>query len=274
MPRWWEVLVSCIMLFIAGVVVNRATVKAGIFGGFSSLPVSVYGFLGCGVLLSPNMVVASTLALLMAVVTMFLLYSMQNMRDKESLFTAALFMGIMPLVYPPTVAFVLILFVAIFVGPLSLRQIIIALAGYLIPFAGMSYLHWYLGNPISEIALNMWAAIIHPATKITLEPMPVLTLVIVAELVLVLLHGFAVGVNNRFTMLVPVRKSVQLSSWFLVVALATLLLVPGCSVTVIPAVAIPATVIFSFSLDRMESKLANIFYLTMVLLMLVHLFIY
>ena len=33
MPRWWDALLSGLMLFVAAIIINRTTVKIGLFGG-------------------------------------------------------------------------------------------------------------------------------------------------------------------------------------------------------------------------------------------------
>lgn len=274
MPQWWHALLSGLMLFVSAIVINRATVKIGIFGGFSALPVSVFGFVSCGILLSPNMVVASATTLLMALGIMHLFRSVHLLYDKEHLFTASLLFGVMPLIYPPTLPFVLILLIAIFIVPFSFRQTIIALVGYLVPFATASYIHWYVGGDIIDVALNIWHSLITPAVKITLEPLPIVTAAIVVVLLLVLIYGFMVNIYNRYAMIVPVRKAVQLSIWIFTIGAATFAALPGCGITVLQTAAVPTTILAAFALDRMESKLANIFYLSLVILLIVHLFFY
>ena len=48
MPRVWETMLAAAMLFASAIIINRTTVKVGLFGGFSALPVSVFGFLAFG----------------------------------------------------------------------------------------------------------------------------------------------------------------------------------------------------------------------------------
>ena len=56
-----------------------------------------------------------------------------------------------------------------------------------------------------------------------------------------------------------------------IIGIAALLFVPGCGITIIPAIAAPATIIASFALDKMDSKWANWFYIAIVALVVIHL---
>ena len=270
MPRWWSALLSGLMLFVAAIIINRTTVKIGLFGGFSALPVSIFGFLSCGVLVSPNMVTAAATALVLSFGILFLLRSIQTVGEKEALFTGALMLGILPIIYPPTAAFALILPIVMITAPLNIRQAIIITAGYLLPVLGASYLNWYLGGEISGLVISIWKQLFTPSA-IEIADVPVVVWIIVAVTIPLLLYGIMQGVYNRYAMLVPIRKSIQIAIWMFIVGIAALLFVPGCGITIIPAVAAPATIIASFALDKMEGKWANWFYIAIIVLVVVHL---
>ncbi len=274
MPRWWDALLSGLLLFVAAIIINRTTVKIGLFGGFSALPVSVFGFLACGVLVSPNMLTATATALMMTFGILFLLRSMQFVGEKESLFTGALMFGLLPIIYPPAVTFALIVPIAMFIAPLNIRQAIIITTGYLLPLLGASYLNWYLGGEITGLATSIWEHLFIPSATLSLETLPILTFAIVVTIIPLLLYGIMQGIYNRYAMLVPLRKSIQIAIWLLIIGIASLFLVPGCGITIIPTIAAPATIIASFALDKMEGKWANWFYIAIVTLVVIHLVFY
>lgn len=274
MPRWWDALLSGLLLFVAAIIINRTTVKIGLFGGFSALPVSVFGFLACGVLVSPNMLTATATALVMTFGILFLLRSMQFVGEKESLFTGALMFGLLPIIYPPAVTFALIVPIAMFIAPLNIRQAIIITTGYLLPLLGASYLNWYLGGEITGLATSIWEHLFIPSATLSLETLPILTFAIVVTIIPLLLYGIMQGIYNRYAMLVPLRKSIQIAIWLLIIGIASLFLVPGYGITIIPTIAAPATIIASFALDKMEGKWANWFYIAIVTLVVIHLVFY
>lgn len=274
LPLWWEYALSMLMFLVASFISNRAAVKVGLFGGFSTLPVSLFGFIGCGVFLSPNVLTASSAALAVAFATMFMIRSVQFLNDKESLFTGALLLGTSAIIYPPCILLVAILFLAIFIFPLSFRQIVIAFTGYLLPLLGVSYLGWYMGGSITDVPINIYNAVTtltNPLLKLT--SIPYCAAALVAIILIILLYGTMVGIYQRYSLLVPVRKTIQLLLWMLAISLIALLL-PGSGITLLPVVAVPAATIAAFALDRMTTRWANIFYALLIVVVLLHLIFY
>ena len=274
LPQLWQQILSALLLFVTAILVNRATVKAKILKSFSTLPVSLFGFTAVGILLSPNILTASTLALLTVIALIFLVRSLHSMHDKEFIFTGSLFLGILPIIYPPSALYVAALLIIIFIAPLSFRQIIIAVTGYLLPLAATSYTNWYLGNKFTDVAINIWNSIITPAAKISLIPLPFITILIGIVLTMLLICGITFGTYSRYTMLAASRKTIQLSIWMFILGIVILFFVPGGSITIIPSVAVSITIITSFALDRMEAKWANWFYVAIVTLVIIHLLLY
>lgn len=274
LPLWWECVVAALMLFIASFVVNRAAVKVGLFGGFSALPVSMFGFISCAIFLSPDILTAAAASLTTAFGTMFLIRSVQFHNDKESLFTSALLFGTSAVIYPPSITLVAVLLLAIFIIPLSFRQIVIAFTGYLIPLVGVSYVGWYMGSEITAVPLNIYNTLVSNTNPLlSLESLPLCAAAILLVLTLILLYGIMVGAYHRYSLLVPVRKTVHLIIWMSLITSATLL-IPGSGITMLPVAAVPTAVLSAFSLDRMTPRWANIFYGVLIIAILLHLLFY
>jgi hypothetical protein len=179
-------------------------------------------------------------------------------------------LGVLPIIYPTTIVFALILPIVMITAPLNIRQTIIITTGYLLPVLGASYLNWYLGGEISGLAISIWEQLFAPSA-IGIADVPVVVWIIVAVTIPLLLYGIAQGIYNRYAMLVPIRKSIQIAICMFIIGIAALLFVPGCGITIIPAIAAPATIIASFALDKMDSKWANWFYIAIVALVVIHL---
>lgn len=273
LPLWWQSILAGIMLFVAAIIVNRAAVKVGLFGGFSSLPVSLFGFISCTILLSPNLLTAATASLLTAAGAMFLIRSLQFMNDKESLFTGCLLLGFSAVVYHPSIVLAAIIPISIFIFPLSVRRIIIAITGYLLPLLGASYLSWYMGGEITDLALHIYDSLNDGIIEFSVSPLPIFTLAIGAIIIFVLIYGIMVGTFHRYSLLVPVRKTVQMMLWMLIISASSLLL-GGNGVTMIPTITVPAAIIAAFAFDRMTPRWANAIYITLVVLIIIHLIFY
>lgn len=271
-PRLWECIVSAVLLFATAIVVNRTAVKMGILGGFGTLPMSLYGFTACGILLSPQLLTASAAGLLAALGIMFLLRVMHLFGEKESLFTGTLFLGAAAVVYPPAAVLGVAIPVAIFVAPLNIRQTILAIVGWIIPIAATSYVNWYLGGTISDTVVNMWQQIVTPQ-PFPLFPLPVVTILIAAAVAIMVVASLIMSIHYRYTLIVSVRKSIEMEMWLTVICIAALFL-PGCTITMLPVLSVPVSVLLAFALERVSTTWANSLYATLIALILLHLFVY
>lgn len=273
LPQWWQALISSMLLFLTATMVNRTAVKIGIFSGFGTLPMTLYGFIACGVLMTPNLLTASVAALFVALGMMFMLRATAVFGDKESVFTGALFLGTAAVVYPPCMVIAVVMMLAVLIIPLNIRQMIIAFVGLVLPIAAVSYANWYMGGELLSVPIAMWESLFASNNLSLLEPLAVVTVLIALVVVVLLLWGISVGLYYRYSLLVPVRKSMVLEIVLLVATIGMLFL-PGCGITMLPIIAVPAAVVAAFAIDRMSQKMANIFYGALVLLVLLHLLVY
>lgn len=272
LPRWWEAVISALLIFVTAIVVNRTAVKMGVLGGFGTLPVSLYGFLSCGILLTPNLLIASITATLTAFGVMYLLKSIVAIEDRQTLFTGALCLGSATVICPAMITLVVALVVSVFVIPLTMRKVVITLAGFFIPLLGASYVHWYMGGDIADVPRN-FVNILSFSFLPELSTLPIITAALVLLVGVLLFYGVVNSIFQRYALLVSVRKTIQMVGWFFVATLLALLL-PCGAITIIPAVAVPTTIILAFAIDRMEQNSANICYSLFILLVIAHLFLY
>lgn len=268
----WECIVSAVLLFATAIVVNRTAVKMGILGGFGTLPVSLYGFMACGILLSPQMLTASAAGLMTALGIMFLLRVMHIFGNKESVFTGTLFLGVAAVIYPPAAMLGAAIPIAIFVAPLNIRQTILAIVGWVLPIAAVSYVNWYLGGEITETVVGMWQQITE-LSNIPLSPLPIVTMVIAAVVAILILIGVIMSISYRYTLLVSVRKCIEMEVLLTMVSIAAFFM-PGCNITILPVVSVPVSVMLAFTLERLNNRWANYLYGGVVALVIIHLFIY
>ena len=130
-----------------------------------------------------------------------------------------------------------------------------------------------MGGGILDLPLNLWNALFNGYAGISLQPLPILTLAILAVLLIILLYGILVSIFQRYSLLVPVRKTIQIERWLLIITIGALFL-PGSGISMLPLIAVPASVIAAFALDQMRPKWANFYYITLTILIIAHLFFY
>lgn len=273
MPQLWQAAISVLMLFATAIVVNRTAVKMGIFGGFGTLPMSLFGFIGCGVLISPNLTTASAAALIVGLGTMYLIRSFAKFGQKEGVFIGSLLLSVATIVYPPCIVFGGALVLSIFAAPFNIRQTILALVGYALPIATISYIYWYCGGEITDVVFSLLQTITSNNYTIPLKPIPIFTIATTLIIIILLLCGMAMGIRYRYTQLIAVRKSYAMEIIMLLCGIGALF-IPCCDITILPVIAVHAAVICAFAIDKMSQKSANYLYGALLLLVIMHLVFY
>lgn len=145
-----------------------------------------------------------------------------NNNPKASIYDVAVMLGLLPLVYSPAVAFVLLLLLALIVTrPLRVTEWIVALLGLMTPYYFL-FLVLYLTDKwvLSKII---------PAITFNLPGIP-LSIWITASIVLLILPFFPGGFyvqSNLNKMMITIRKAWSLMLWFLIVSLFITVVSPG-----------------------------------------------
>ena len=272
MPRGLELVLSGVLLFATAVTTNRMAVRIGLFNDFCALPLSLYAVVGCGIYLSPDALAVASAAFAVALGVLLLLGTLHTSNNKEMpLFCGVLF-GVALLCYPPSLTFAAVLVVAAWVVPLNPRQLLAATAGYLLPVVAASYVSWYCGADIGAVVTGIAEQLTLADRAFNFEVLPV-GAITVAVLVAVLVGAAALYLHlRRGSMLSDTRKGVMLLYAVLAAALAAALL-PSADVGFLALAAIPVAVIVAALLNRIDNGSADILYILLMVVMLLHLFI-
>lgn len=272
LPAWWESSLSAVLLLATALVIGRTTVKCGAFPYFCTLPISLFAIIACGIYLSPESLTSSSVALLTAFGVMFMLRVLADFGNREHLFLASLCFGTTVVIYPPCVVMLALLPVAIATFPLNLRQSIVAVVGWLLPFAALSYVVWYMGYDIDAFAQHLWHRVMTSRGEFSLTPFPYAATAVAALLVMVLLAGIVVVQRARYTSLVGPRKFMELELLISFLTVAALAL-PGCGVAMLPVIGVPMSVVAAYTLDNMWSRAGSILYWLLLVGVFAHIFL-
>lgn len=273
MPRWGEATIAAVIFVITGIIVGRTATKMGAFNGFCTLPISLYGIIACGILLSPYALTAAASSALSALGTMLLLRALGEFGNKNVVFFASMLFGTAAVVFAPCAMLVALLAVAILLFPLNIRQSIIAIVGWLIPIFAASYITWYAGGEFSSVARNIIDALLPNNVSFAIESFPIVALIIVCIVTILVATGLLLFRANRYSVLVRVRKAMQAEVWFMAIVAATAI-ATGNIVTMLPIIAIPVSIIAAFALDKMPSRPAVVLYWMLLICFVIHLFVY
>ena len=262
------------LLFLAvGVVMGKTTPRSGLVNGYCTLAIPLYGVIACGIFVAPSTLVAASASLCFALAIHLLLISLHRADDKDSVFFAAILLGLMVPLYPPAIVLVGVLPIAILTLALSARQIILMVAGYTLPLLATSYAFWYMGNGFWDAAINIFELLQRDHTA-PIGHIPYLAIAVVAAATIILFWGgiYAVAHPDKMFRLARVRRSLLLFVWITVLAL-TMLFIPACDITLIAIIAVPLGTLLTFALNILPNNHSTIAYWLLLLLFFIHLFV-
>ena len=269
---WLDPFATSILLLSTGMVVGRMSVKSGIFRSFCTLPIPMFGIVACGAHLDSTTTGIAAAAFCLAVALLLFSESLLATGAKSPIFFGAILLGGTVLLYPPCVVLVLLLPAAALISAQTPRQIIIALTGWLLPIIAVSYVSWYAGNGIFDTVLGIVDGIVVPQPHADFVGLPVIPTAIFSITGMLILAGIVLRQIDRGTMLVNLRKSLQMLAITLVILLAAFAL-PGCTPAIIPVIAVPAAVLASATLERGRADIATIIYWLLLLLSALNMFV-
>lgn len=268
-----QLVFATIMLIYCGIIEGKMFSRSGLGVAYSTLSIPIYGVLACGVFVAPNLLTAAAASLCFAVALYLLLRSLHNADEKDSVFFAAILLGITVLLYPPCVVLVAVLPIVIFTLALSLRQSMIMIVGYVLPLLVASYVTWYGGKPLLHFGQSLADSLLVPQMS-AIGELPYVAIALVATIVVTLLWGavYSMVRPSKAFVLTRVRRALHLFLWVFVLSL-TMLLIPACDLSACAIIAVPATILLSYVLGFLPNNPSAIAYWILLALFAAHLFV-
>lgn len=268
-----SLILSLILLFGVGVIEGKTLPRSGLNKSYNTLPIPIYGLLACGIFFTPNTLPTAIAALCFALALYLLLHSLHRADEQDSLLSASILLGAMPLLYPPSVTLAATIPLAILILALSLRQALIFVIGYITPLFTASYIVWYRGDSFWQLFHNLAEAITTPQMDAIVK-IPYVAIIILATIATLLIGGFLYAVirPDKIFLLVRIRRSLHLFIWVSILSLA-MVFIPSCDISVLAIAAVPLTILLCFVLEILPNNFATIAYWVLLLLFVLHLFV-
>lgn len=266
-------IVASVLFLGGGVVEGKIFPRTGLNNGYSTLPIPLYALLAFGVVLSSNIAVAASVSLLLALAIYLLINSLLTANNRDSVFFASMLLGIMALIYPPSVVLFVLLPLSVVVLALSMRHLLLMVVGYTLPFLASSYVSWYAGNEFLSFGEGLIENFLTPRMVPFVE-IPYVAITMIVAVVGVLLWGavYVIIHPDKMSRLTRVRRSLHLLIWSTVIIL-TMLFVPSCDLTLISILAVPLALLLSFMLGALPNNYSTIAYWVLLAIYAVHLFV-
>lgn len=264
---------AMVLFLCGGFVEGKMLPRSGLSKSYCTLPIPLYGVLACGVVLSPDTLLAATVSFCFAVAIYLLLRSLHSAGEKDSVFFASILLGVMVLLYPPSIVLVAVIPLSVVILALSIRQALIMVVGYMLPLLAASYVVWYGGDDMLQFGRNLISALsIQGMGEIFQIPYLSITMIVAVVAILVWGAVYVVLCPDKRFMMVRVRRSLNLFVWALLLTLSMLFL-SSCDLTVVAIVAVPLTILLGFVLDALPNNQSTIAYWVLLALFALHLFI-
>ena len=134
------------MLFVAGFLIGRSSVRAELYATRCFLAMPLFGVVSCGVLLSSDYLTQSLTLLLLALASRNYYNSFHRHYCFDRMFRGSLYVGLIPLLYAPGAGLLLLIPLVVLLFRRTLREAVVALSGAILPLFFAGFIHWAAGG--------------------------------------------------------------------------------------------------------------------------------
>ena len=260
--------VSIVMLFAAGFLIGRNTVRAELYTTRCFLAMPLFGVVSCGVLLSYDFLTQSLTLLLMALASRNYYNSFHRHYCFDRMFRGSLYVGLIPLIYAPGVGLLLLIPLVVLLFRRTLREAVVALAGVVLPLFFVSFIHWAVGGGFDEPARQIAAAVMADSgyhffggnTLFSLIAWGLILFLVICSAASVLLDVYTLRAKPR---------NILFYNLYVLCVVAGIYFVPGSTAVTLTLAAPAAATLIPVVLTKFNSPVASMFYMVLILLSLI-----
>lgn len=261
-PSWSRV-IACVLILFAGLTTGRLTVRYNLYAVHSCLSMPLYGIIACGIWPGEEFLLA-------CVASALLTLAMKNFSRActvgygfDAIFGASFYLAMTIMVIPAALPLVLLLPTAVLLFRRTLRELIVALAGLLLPPLVLCYVNWGAGGDFMA-PLQVIAQLFTQGT--------LFGFFLQNSLIQFILPGIVVGLNllALWMFLFDVHtlsnrpRLILIFNICAVFLLATLFCSPAASPAFFALLAVPSAVLLPVLFIRVKSSVALPLYLLLL----------
>lgn len=268
-----SLLMAMLLMLIGGVLEGRMFPRSGLNKGYCTLPMPIYGVLACGIFFAPDALATAFISVCFVLALFLLLRSLHSAGEKDSVFFASILLGAMALINPSCIVLVGVIPLAIFILALSLRQTLLMVVGYALPFVGASYAMWYGGGEFFDLGRNIVVSLARTQMP-SVEQTPYVALAMMVYVVALLIWGvvYAVVRPDKMFQLARVRRALGFFVGVFFLSLSIFFL-PSADLSLLAVIAASVTILLSFVLSILPANHSTIAYWVLLLMFALHLFV-
>lgn len=261
---------SAILLFIAGWFIGQVVKVRDLYFVKTTITIPLFGIAACGVFIAHDSLLAAIVSLLMVLAMRNYYSSFRNGYSFTPLFFGSMALGAIPLLYAPALLLTQLMPLAVVVFKRAAREALVALVGLLLPTATLCYVSWGFGGEfLQPIETTITTALATSGYRL-FGHMSIGSAVIISYILSLVLSAIFFCCINIYSMGTRARYITIFNMCAFILSLSALA-APAATPTAFGLVAVPAAMMIPAMWVRLRASVANMLYLILLLLFIVHL---
>lgn len=269
----WSLAVSAVLTVAAGIVIGQMGGRFSLYPSQTFLSMPIFGIIACGIFIPADTLAASVTTLLAAMALRFLCRSYLRERDLSAMLYAGLCIGMMLLLSPAGVVYVIAALSAIFILSFSARELFVLLIAMLLPAGACCYAVWAFGGEFFAPVIRLREALFAESGVETFGDEAVTALVLCGLIGFAFFFSMLLFLANRFMVSVKSR-GILIYNVVLALLSLTLPVLPSSTPADFSVAAVPMSVIMPVLFIREEKRLSAVLYLSLWAVFVLHLLYY
>ncbi len=263
---------AALLYLVAGWYIGKVVKVRDLYFVRTTITIPLYGIAACGIFIACNSLLAALVSLLFVVALRNYYSSYRDGYGFTPIFFGSMALGLIPLLYVPALPLVLLMPLSVAVFKRSAREYLVALVGIILPLASLCYIEWGLGNEFLSPANSIIQSYLTTSSYRLFGHMSVGSAILICYLLSLVLSAIFFCCVNIYSMGMRARYITIFNMCAFAVSLSVFFS-PATTPTAFGLIAVPAAMMIPAMLVRLRATMANILYLMLLLLFVVHLFI-
>ena len=264
--------VAAVIWFIAGWSIGLVVRVRELYFVRTTITIPIYGIVACGIFIPHNYLLAAVSSLLFAIAARSYFDSFRDGYGFSQMFFGSLCLGVLPMIYAPATALLLLMPLAVVVFKRSAREAIVALTGLLLAPLTVCYLNWGAGGEFTAPLAQTAEALTATSGYRFFGALPAGAATLVGMLLALVLGAALISSANIYSMNSRARYITFYNMCAFVIALATIAL-SSSTPAALGLIAVPTAMTVPAMLVQIRSHAANAIYVVLFILFILHLFI-
>lgn len=257
--------ISFALLSASGIALSKVGTNYQLYPGISLTVMPLYIILACGVFIPSDLLLGCWGSLLLVRAIRNFCSSYRNGYAFTQVFRASLYLGMLPLFLPASTLLVLLLPIGIILFKRTLREVVVAIVGLLLPVGFNCYISWVCGYSFWDPFLKLYKALFETGHLNLFDGASIPYLVFVPVIMALTLWAAFIFLGDRYSTGSKARAILSFTIWALLLSIGSIMM-PGATSHLFVVVAAPAALLIPYLFANLGDRLSNYLYLALVVL--------